>query len=75
LITFDFDWNGESRGAIGLLESKRMIVTYNIVMALSDFEDAVYRLREGVSGLPAGLGGAELRAVRLTSRWSAKTCR
>ena len=44
-VTFDFDWNGQHQGAIGVFDGNRMIVTYNWYMSMSDFEDAVYLLK------------------------------
>lgn len=44
----DFTWEGWSTagpwGATGALDGDRLTVRYNIIMALSDFEDAVYTL-------------------------------
>ena len=47
-ITFDFDWNAQHKGATAVFDGNRMIVTYNLNMSLSDFEDAVYVLRPPV---------------------------
>jgi hypothetical protein len=41
-ITFDFDWNGQQAGATGVFSGSEMTVTYNLMMALSDFENGVY---------------------------------
>ncbi len=45
--TITFDWNGSSAagpwGAIGTLADGRLSIAFNLVMQLSDFEDAVYR--------------------------------
>jgi hypothetical protein len=41
-----FDWDGSSAagswGATGSIDRDRLIVHYNLIMQLSDFEDAVY---------------------------------
>ena len=46
----DFSWNGWSIagpwGATGTLKDRELTVRYNIIMAMSDFEDAVYMLVE-----------------------------
>ena len=44
-VTFDFDWNSQNEGAVGVFDGNRMTVTYNWYMAMSDFEDAVYQLK------------------------------
>ena len=44
-ITFDFDWNAQSAGAIAVFDGNRMTVSYNLYMGMSDFEDAVYILK------------------------------
>jgi hypothetical protein len=44
-ITFDFDWNAQNEGATGVFDGNRMIVTYNLTMSMSDFEDGVYVLK------------------------------
>jgi hypothetical protein len=45
--TITFNWEGTSSagpwGATGTLENDRLVVRYNLVMQLTDFEDAVYR--------------------------------
>ena len=44
-VTFDFDWNSQNAGAVGVFDGNRMTVTYNLYMVMSDFEDAVYQLK------------------------------
>jgi len=44
-ITFDFDWNAQHEGAIGVFDGNRMTVTYNWYMMMGDFDDAVYQLK------------------------------
>ena len=41
-ITFDFDWNGQQQGATAVFSGDSMIVTYNEMMSMSDFENGVY---------------------------------
>jgi hypothetical protein len=46
--TIAFEWEGWSTagswGATGTLNGDRLTVRYNLIMQLSDFEDAIYRL-------------------------------
>ena len=44
-VTFDFDWNSQNAGAVGVFDGNRMTVTYNLYMRMSDFEDAVYQFK------------------------------
>ena len=44
-VTFDFDWNSQNEGAVGVFDGNRMTVTYNSYMGMSDFVDAVYQLK------------------------------
>lgn len=44
-VTFDFDWNSQDAGAVGVFDGNRMTVTYNWYMVMSDFEDGVYQLK------------------------------
>lgn len=50
-LAFAFDADSRWK-ATGTLDATRLNVEYNIVMALSDFEDGVYILREGHSTSP-----------------------
>jgi hypothetical protein len=44
-VTFEWDgWNiGGPWGATGILKNQSLMVTYNLIMAMSDFEDAIYK--------------------------------
>ena len=48
--TITFSWEGWSVagpwGATGTLANDRLVVRYNLIMQLSDFEDAVYTLKK-----------------------------
>jgi len=44
-VAFDFDWNAQNAGAIGVFDGNRMTVTYNWYMSMGDFDDAVYLLK------------------------------